>query len=184
MKQISILVIFNLFFISLNAQTFNEKVSDNLINEFLREYLDGFSQQIENQYHGVNFFVNKPISLVFVEKLEKNINDWNSVFDNSETNIDSLFNLTDKYFMISQLKTQKDYFWKIEHENFQFDTVIEYQSDKEYFRLSMPVFSENLEIVIIRRVLECGFDCGDQWIGIYKKVKNKWKLVSAWGYVI
>jgi len=184
MKKIIFIFILNCLILSIKAQTFNENIADNIVIEFMEDYLYKFSQHFDKLYNGENLFDNKPIRFEDYKNLKDNLESWNSIFKDSDVNIDSIFNNNDKLFIISQLKSQKDYLWNIDHNVFKFDTSDNIASDKSYFRLSMPLLNESKEIIIIKRILFCGDDCGDEWIEIYKKINNKWTLISGWGYII
>jgi len=167
--------------LSVKSQTYNGIVSDSTITEFINSYLDDCIKEIDIQYHKKHPFTINTDEIVNYKKLSGQIGNWNSLFEDSEINIDSLFNYEDKMFVIKQEQTRKKFTWKIEHNIFEFKNL---EYGESYFRISMPLFSKSKDIVIIKRSFECGDDCGDSWILIYKKKNNTWELISGWGYII
>jgi hypothetical protein len=180
-KKIVLISLFLIIVFSAKAQKYNDIVSDSIINEFVNFYLDGSMNEVGSLYKEKHPFINNSSNIFDVKKLESQLNDWNSIFENDEVNIDSLFTIEDKLFLIKQELTRKKFSWNLEHKFFEFKDL---ELGKNYFRLSMPLFSKSKNIVIIRRNLECGHDCGDSWIIICKKKNNTWEFISGWGYVI
>lgn len=166
---------------SAKSQTYNDIVSDSTVSQFVISYLDNCIKEIDVQYQKRHPFIISTDEIIDPKKLSSQLDNWNLIFEDSEMNIDSLFNFEDKLFIIKQEQTRKKFTWKIKHNIFEFKDL---KNGESHYRLSMPLFSKSKNIVIIKRSFECGDDCGDSLISIYRKRNKTWELISGWGYII
>jgi len=169
---------------SLNAQTYNVVVSDDLMHEFLDSYLNDFSKSLSNKAEREFIIDYNPIRFENPDSLLEYIHNWNNLLDCSDFNLDSLLNEYDQIDMVDQLKSQKEFTWEITHAGFSFDKIKEPKWTDFYYKLSMPIFSKSRKVAIIKQTRECGDDCGELWINVYLKEQNNWILIAGWGYII
>jgi len=168
---------------TINAQSYNDQVSDILVQDFLYSYLNDYSKTKSYRSDKKIIIDITPMHFENPDSLLKNIHNWNKLLDCLSFNLDSLLNDSDKSFIVAQIKSQKDFTWGITHPKFSFGKIKEPSWTDFYYRLSMPIFSKSRDVAIIMKIRKCGFDCGDLMISVYKKKKNKWILMAGWGYV-
>ena len=184
MRKTLIFLVFSCMTSFIYAQTYNQLVSDKLMNEFLDSYLNDFFKTIGN-YSNQELIVDIcPMRFDNPDSLLKYFYDWNSLLDCSDFDLDSLLKEYDKTDIVNQIKTQKEFTWRINHSPFSFARIMEPNWTDLYYRLSMPIFSKSREVAIIKQIRECGDDCGDLMINVYLKKQDKWILIAGWGYVI
>ena len=194
MKNLMLIITFLLLIISCNQKPketnkvekkateleLKQLVSDSIIHEFIN-----FQISLKNGYSkpylisdGAEYYYDRDDSLEILKQ-------------------DSLFKPEDFKFIFEQIKFSKKYrfkkeffnnvilvssdtlkslrkptsdnFWSLFHEKF---------NSNEYFDFSMPIFSQDKQIVIIRRGMHCGALCGFGGTYIYIKKKNKWKEIK------
>ncbi|WP_321322526.1 hypothetical protein [Labilibaculum sp.] len=154
------------------------------MNEFLDSYLNDFSKTLNNYSNQELTIDICPMRFNNPDSLLKYFYDWNSLLDCSDFDLDSLLKEHDKTDIVNQIKSQKEFTWRITHSAFSFAKIREPKWTDLYYRLSMPIFSKSREVAIIKQTRECGDDCGELMINVYLKKENKWILIAGWGYVI
>lgn len=184
MKRTIIFLVFSCMASFLYAQTYNPLVSDKIVNEFLDCYLDDFSKTLSNYSNRELIIDISPMRFDNPDSLLKYFHDWDSLLGCSHFDLDSLLKEYDKTDIANQIKSQKEFTWKITHSAFSFAKINEPEWTDLYYRLSMPIFSKSREVAIIKRTRECGHDCGELMISVYVKKEHKWILIAGWGHVI
>jgi len=181
MKHFLLIFILIILGVSARAQSYNDVISDSIVTEFLNAYLDKIAHEFDTRTNDSLLLIKQPIELMNSKNLSSQIINWNSLFEDGETNVDSIFSPQDKLFIIQQEQSRKEFLWNIK---FNIIDLKDLGLDEDSFRISMPLFSKSRNVVIIKRYYDCGEDCGDEWISIYKRINKKWKEIYGWGFVM
>jgi len=181
MKHFLLIFILIMLGVSARAQTYNDVISDSIVTEFLNAYLDKIAHEFNTGTNDSLSFIKQPVELMNPKKLSSQFTDWNSLFEVEGVNMDSIFSPQDKLYIIRQEQSRKEFLWVIKYNTFDFR---DFEMNEEFFRISMPLFSKLMNLVIIKRYYDCGEDCGDEWISIYKRINNKWKEIYGWGFIM
>lgn len=173
--------IFLFIFLKSNAQTYSSLIKDEEINEFMNWNFT------ENKVRGNELMKTiRNLNVKNVDFTDENfIDDGSSILFTKENNLDSIFNLDDRLFLIEQ--TQK-YKYEIWLDQFKDVKLIDKpklnsnnQTDKIVYVFSLPLFSVDKSKVLIFEGFFCGILCGGTSYNIYEKKNGSWSLIKKVG---
>lgn len=93
-----------------------------------------------------------------------------------KNHMDTLFSAEDKTFLLEQCRAQKDTLWNSNFKN----VKIERTSRINQYYYSMPIFSKNRKVALVRKMFYCGNLCA--YGGILVLVKEEigtWRLLKT-----
>lgn len=164
MKNILQLIVLTLLIcaISINAQTYSDLTTDKEIHSFIK---------LNKKYLGRNKLDNKIIDWQFCELYKDSQNCLMNHFVQKDS--DTL--LTTE--ILSHL--QVGFKGLKQGSIVSFQTLKAKSGQKKYYRISIPIFSLDGKLAIIKISYWCGDECGSGGILIFKRIGvNKWEKVD------
>jgi len=176
-----IIILLTLLSLPGNTQRYSEIVTNNEISNFLTWFVRNDSAQ-EIKY------VNKDITELdeecfrYMDTMRLPYLPAN-IFINAYR-LDTIFTKADADFFIKQIRFQKANAWHLRLGNVK---LIKYVSSDEvrwnreaFYYFSLPLFSVDMQYVIIDKSCYCGLDCGYGNYFLYRRQSAKsWKKVNA-----
>ena len=181
MKRTFIIILFLICSLRIFAQSYNEYVNDQEINQFMIEVLTS------KESYGSAF--NKTNKKVYYKPIHIGQANW-SIFEKSYENFDfkirfkklferSDLNKTDLSFMENQYQTIKETEWNFVPQKIKFKKKYR----KNYFKYSIPIFNKDKTLAIMWRYQYCGSLCAYSELHIYELKNGNWKikeLIEGW----
>ena len=152
---------------TLKSQTYSSLIPDKEIEEFVSWKLKDTMQllYIPNDY-------SRRIFPLKIEMFDSSKKGGFCIYQKSAKWIDSIFSKEDKAFFFDQFKNIKTNTWP-EKDGLPKGK----ETEKGYGTfISIPIFSQNRQFVIVYVYHFCGQNCGRFSIPIYKKTEGTWKF--------
>lgn len=168
MKTAKYILVLGLMIIShnLNAQSYSDKLADTDVIEFIK--------------------VNK--NLLGGNRLDSEIIKWDRCdlykdLDNCWLG-NYIQNVSDTIITASVLRSIQENFQSLHQDRIErFNEFKDKSNRKNFYRISVPIITNDGTIAIIKILHYCGNDCGSGGVLIFKRIDNKWIKVayrSSW----
>ena len=174
-----ILIVFTItVYISSNAlgQTYSRTVKDSVIIAFMNDvlndkasYKSAFNKSPKRVFHKATHMRDADFNLLTnyeeSQPFEKKFKKLYSALDLSQTTLD---------FLETQYSNMNDTTWQHSIEN----VIFKKRYKKNYFRYSIPMFSEDYQFALLWRYTYCGSLCAYSELHWYKFENGNWELVK------
>jgi hypothetical protein len=93
---------------------------------------------------------------------------------------DTLFKKSDRDFFVIQFASIKESNWKKKFAKSKMISCKKQKRPNRYY-YSIPLFSVDRSLVIVKKVYYCGDQCAHGGYDIYRRVRgNKWEFITTW----
>jgi hypothetical protein len=184
-SQLLLLILFSISVKGL-SQTYSSVISDEEIKSFFEWEISSTDSYSEESFFSIKRKISSEISkwdsLNFIKPDSLDENDFSVRFlylYQNMNSLDSILKSEDKDFFLQQFSAVGDSIWRFTIPRSKF---INTKSKTHFtgYHYSIPLFSKNKNIVIIKKVFGCGSLCAYGGYYIYEKTdNNSWRLLKV-----
>jgi|GEM_PF-5730636 len=174
MKKIGTILFVLLQTLILQAQNYNDVISDQEINTFMIKTLT-FKESYKTTF-------NKLPKKVFISPIHIGKADWRNLDDKDLSfekvfeilNTNTNFSDEDLGFMKTQYETIKETTWNFKHEKIKFQK----KKGKMQFQYSIPLFNKDKTIAIMWRYIYYGPEHSYSELHLYQVKNGNWEIIE------